>query len=71
MEWKMTHFFPNILFTYYKSRKEKGQTTIYKTLHRKLKIDQHEPHWKRGVPYLLTSWNHLVGDLPHAISRSS
>ena len=24
-------FFHNILFTYYKSRKEKGQTTIYKT----------------------------------------
>jgi len=22
----------------------KGQTTIYKTLHRKLKIEQHEPH---------------------------
>ena len=21
-----------------------GQTTIYKTLHRKLKIEQHEPH---------------------------
>ena len=24
--------------------KEKGQTMIYKTLHRKLKIKQHEPH---------------------------
>jgi hypothetical protein len=24
--------------------KEKGQTMIYKTLHRKLKIEQHEPH---------------------------
>jgi hypothetical protein len=24
--------------------KEKGQTLIYKTLHRKQKIDQHEPH---------------------------
>jgi hypothetical protein len=24
--------------------KEKGQTIIYKTLHRKLKIEQHEPH---------------------------
>jgi len=22
----------------------KGQTTIYKTLHRKQKIEQHEPH---------------------------
>jgi hypothetical protein len=26
------------------SQKEKGQTTIYKTLHRKLKIGQHELH---------------------------
>jgi len=24
--------------------KGKGQTMIYKTLHRKLKIEQHEPH---------------------------
>jgi hypothetical protein len=24
--------------------KEKGQTTIYKTLHRKVKIEQYEPH---------------------------
>jgi len=24
--------------------KEKGQTTIYKTLHRKLKIEQNKPH---------------------------
>ena len=23
--------------------KDKGQTTIYKTLHRKLKMEQHEP----------------------------
>jgi hypothetical protein len=27
-----------------KSKRRKGQTTIYKTLHRKLKIEQHEPH---------------------------
>jgi hypothetical protein len=27
-----------------KRKKTKGQTTIYKTLYRKLKIDQHEPH---------------------------
>ena len=26
----------------------KGQTTIYKTLHRKLKIEQHEPHYSPG-----------------------
>jgi len=25
-------------------KKKKGQTTIYKTLHSKLKIEQHEPH---------------------------
>ena len=27
----------------------KGQTMIYKTLHRKLKIEQHEPHNKSVV----------------------
>jgi len=27
-----------------KRKRTKGQTTIYKTLHKKLKIDQHEPH---------------------------
>jgi hypothetical protein len=40
---------------------EKGQTTIFKTLHRKLKIGQHEPHIKTGgnsyhcfvVPFVL------------------
>ena len=34
--------------------KEKGQTRIYKTLHRKLKIEQQEANWKprmsSGVP---------------------
>ena len=25
-------------------QKKKGQTTIYKTLHKKLKIEQHESH---------------------------
>ena len=30
-------------------QKEKGQTTIHKTLHRKLKIEQHEPHLKPRV----------------------
>jgi len=29
--------------------KKKRQTTIYKTLHRKLKIEQHEPHQKPGM----------------------
>jgi hypothetical protein len=27
-----------------RGKKTKGQTAIYKTLHRKLKIEQHEPH---------------------------
>ena len=27
-----------------KRKSRKGQTTIYKTLHIKLKIEQHEPH---------------------------
>jgi hypothetical protein len=27
----------------------KGQTMIYKTLDRKLKIDQREPHYKPGI----------------------
>jgi hypothetical protein len=33
---------------YGQRKKDKGQTTIYKlkTLHRKLKIEQHEPHKK-------------------------
>ena len=29
--------------------KQKGQTTIYKTLHRKEKIEQHESQLKPGV----------------------
>jgi hypothetical protein len=29
-----------------KEKDTEGQTMIYKTLHRKLKIEQHEPHWK-------------------------
>jgi len=31
-----------------KGKKTKGQTTIYKTQHRKLKIEKDEPGWKRG-----------------------
>jgi len=31
------------------AQKTKGQTAIYKTLHRKLKIEQHEPHKKLGM----------------------
>ena len=33
----------------YNGQKKKGQTTIYKTLHRKLMITQHEPHSRHGV----------------------
>ena len=29
-------------------QKTKGQTATYKKLHRKLKIEQHEPHWEPG-----------------------
>jgi len=32
-----------------KRKRTKGQSTIYKTLHIKLKIEQHEPHRKPGV----------------------
>jgi hypothetical protein len=31
-------------YTMAKRRRTKGQTIIYKTLHRKLKIEQHESH---------------------------
>jgi len=31
-----------------KRKRIKGQTMIYKTLHRKLKIKQHEPSLKTG-----------------------
>ena len=36
-----------------KGRRTKGQTTIYKTLYRKLKIAQHEPHQKPGVNHYI------------------
>jgi len=32
-----------------KRKRTKGQTIIYKTLHRKLKIEQHEPHETLGI----------------------
>jgi len=37
-KWKRTYN------TMTKRKRTKGQTTIYKTLHRKLKIEQHEPN---------------------------
>jgi hypothetical protein len=32
-----------------KRKRTKGQTKIYKTLHRKLKIEQHESHLSSGM----------------------
>jgi hypothetical protein len=32
-----------------KQKGAKGQTMIYKTLHRKEKTEQHKPHYKPGV----------------------
>jgi len=32
-----------------KRKRTTGQTTIYKALHRKLKIGQHEPHYKPEI----------------------
>jgi hypothetical protein len=32
-----------------KRKSTKEQTTIYKRLQRKQKIEKHEPHWKPGV----------------------
>jgi len=45
-----------------REKREKGQTMIYKTLHRKLKIEQYGPHQKprvplNGKPFLLPMWH--------------
>jgi hypothetical protein len=37
------------IYTMTKRKMIKGQTMIYKTLDRKLKIDQREPHYKPGI----------------------
>jgi hypothetical protein len=50
----------------YKRKRTKGQMMIYKTLHRKLKIEQHKPYknrgWTRvlrkGNQFLLHIWDH-------------
>ena len=39
----------NVITIYNICLYEKGQTTIHKALHRKLKIEQHEPHLQLGV----------------------
>ena len=49
-----------------KEKSAKGKTTIYKTLHRKLKIEQHKPfkNWgwsrvlRKGNQFLLHIWDH-------------
>ena len=35
-----------------KRKQTKGQTVIYKTLHREVQIEQHEPHKNRGWNYV-------------------
>ena len=35
---------------YNDKNKKKGQTMMYKTLHRKLKIEKHEPMENQGAP---------------------
>jgi hypothetical protein len=47
-----------------KRKSIKGQTMIYKTLHRKLKIKQHEPPLKTGDE-LMCSW-HVEADQFHS-----
>jgi hypothetical protein len=39
-----------------KSKRTKRQTTIYKTLHRKLKIKQYKAHYKQGVNSGAPEW---------------
>jgi hypothetical protein len=42
----------------------KGQTRIYKTLHKKLKIEQHEAHYKLKVNSGAPEW--LAVSFPYA-----
>jgi hypothetical protein len=39
-----------------KIKRTRGKITIYKTLHRKRKIDQHEPHLKQRVNIHFPEW---------------
>ena len=39
---------------------DEGQTVIYETLHRKLKIEQHEPHQKRVWTQMLWKSKHFL-----------
>jgi hypothetical protein len=49
-----------------KRKKTKGQTMIYKALHRKLRIVQHEPHWKSGINSC-ASKGHAVVPAPRVV----
>jgi hypothetical protein len=50
--------------------KEKGQTTIRKILHRKLKIEQHEPHYIPGWTQVLRKgWKFLFHYHPSCYCR--
>jgi hypothetical protein len=40
-----------------KIKRTKEQTRIYKTLHRKHKIKQHETHQKPGLSQVLHQWH--------------
>jgi len=42
-----------------RGKRTKGPTLIYKTLCKKLKIEQHESHWKQGMNScaLKTRWS--------------
>jgi hypothetical protein len=40
--------------TMVKRKRTKGQTTIYKTVHIKLKMEQHEPTKNRGLTPVLS-----------------
>jgi len=46
--------------TLVKRKITKGRTTIYKLLHRKLKIEQHEPHSQTGVTRVLLRDSQLL-----------
>jgi hypothetical protein len=50
--------------------KTKGQTIIYKTLLRKLKIEQHEPNFKPGWTYVLRKGKQFLLHKWHPLSDS-
>jgi uncharacterized protein YxeA len=52
-----------------KRRRTKGQTMRYKTLHRKLKIEQHEPHQKLGSSYAQKGYNLSGSEKTYSLSQ--